>query len=312
MKKENLLIGNGINLTVSDYFKNNQVAWRIKKMLPTAFDFFEFQYNVAFLKDLEENFDFDNYTKGIEDLLYDCFKLIIEKRKHEYFNKLTKNKFYELLTLLKKLFINALFVEDNKLIELELPELIVQEVKSYNNVFSLNYYEFWDESNITNHLHGKLHYQPFNRDDFGIDENKIDTDIDYAFTIDQMLTCYYYFPITNLDELIMLPLRYHVDKKQVMDFQQKYRVNGFIIHERFEEVQNRKLYSELDSLNSISVFGVSPFGDEYLLSKLSKIREVTIYIYDINNNITEVEAWKNRVSHAILKDSINFGSDYND
>lgn len=309
MKKENLLIGNGINLTVSDYFKNNQVAWRIKKMLPTAFDFFEFQYNVAFLKDLEENFDFDNYPKSIEDLLYDCFKLIIEKRKHEYFNKLTKNKFYELLTLLKKLFINALFVEDNKLIELELPELIVQEVKSYNNVFSLNYYEFWDERNITNHLHGKLHYQPYDREDFGIDDKKMETDIDYAFTIDQMLTGYYYFPITNFDELIMLPIRYSVDKKQALDFQQKYRVDGFIIHDRFEEIKNRKLYSELENLSSISVFGVSPFGDEYLLNILSKVPEVIIYIYNITNNLAEVEAWKEKVSHAVLIDSSRFGSE---
>jgi len=312
MKKDNLLVGNGINLTVSDYFKTNQIAIRIKKMFPIAFDFFEFQYNVTFLKDLEEFFDFDNYSKGLEDLLYDCFKLIVEKRKQDYFNKLTKDKFYELLTLLKKLFINALFIEDNNLIKLEIPQSIIQEVKSYKNVFSLNYYEFWDEDKVTNHLHGKIHYQPFNRDDFGIDDKKMSTDIDYAFTIDQMLTSYYYFPINNLDELIILPLKYNIDKKQVLDFQQEYQVNGFIIHKRFEEVKKKKLYSELENLSSISIFGVSPFGDEYLMNILSKIREVTIYIYDLYNNFTEIEAWKKRVSHAIFKDSISFGSEYYD
>jgi hypothetical protein len=62
-------------------------------------------------------------------------------------------------------------------------------------------------------------------------------------------------------------------------------------------------------LSSISVFGVSPFGDEYLLNKLNSIKEVTIYIYDKKNNLAEQQAWREKVPHAILIDSRKFGSE---
>jgi len=305
-KQNSLILGNGINLIFEDYFSSKRIAERIKKMLPIAYEYLGFENNVVFLDDLEKEFDFSNYSQGIENLLYDCIKFIISKRKNGYFKKLTKNNFFELMTLLKKVFINAMFVEENKIKSLIIPQSTIDKVLSFDSVYSLNYYEFWDSNGITIHLHGKINYREFNRDDFIIDETRKDYDLDHSFSIDEFMDRIFHFPIRNMEDLIMLPINYNLDKEQAHEFQIKNKVYGFLVYPDFEKKVSNNIYSRLESLDKISLFGVSPLGDSLLLKKLSNISSVTIYVHGIDLNKKEIKAWEKLIPHAVLLDSTKF------
>ena len=309
MAKRNLLLGNGINLSNNDFFSSKQIALRVEELLPLAFEYFGFQNNVRFIKDLEDNFDFKNYTRGVEELLYDCFKLVIDLHKESYFKTLKKDKFFELMALLKKVFINAIFIKGNKMILPDIPKNIIEEIQTYNKIFTLNYNEYWDSEQGIEYLHREINYQEFRRDDFGIDEKKLKYDIDYAFAIEILLNDFYYFPIRNLEDLLMLPTRFNIDKKEANKFQNEHRIDGFLITKSFENNEVKPLYDKFDELDNIDLFGVSPFGDEYLIEKLRNIDDVCIYIYRLEDNFSEVSQWKKNLSNAKLIDSRKFGSE---
>lgn len=306
----NLLIGNGVNLINNDLFGSKKITQRIKDLLPLAFEYFGFQNNVRFIKDIDDNFDFDDYSGSVEELLYDCCKVVINIHKEEYFKTLSRAKFFELVTLLKKVFINAIFIKDNISIKPNIPNDIIKCIKSFDNIFSLNYIEFWDQESRVQYLHGKIEYQEFRKEDFGIDTNRMEYDIDYAFAMEMFLNDFYYFPIRNLEDLLMLPIKYNIDKNIANNYQKKYRIDGFLTYEYFEKKEVIPLYDNLNDLDNITIFGTSPFGDEFLLEKLKNISDVTVYVYNLRGNIKESQEWKRKVPQVKLLDSRNFKIDY--
>ncbi|MFH5881216.1 hypothetical protein [Liberiplasma polymorphum] len=304
MKTDNLLLGNGVNLTNSNYLSSKEIVKRIEKTLQSAIYFLGTQNNIVFLTEIKNNFDFTRFSGNVEELLFECFKLVITKRE-SYFKKMTEKRFLELLTLLKRVFINAMFVENNELIKVDIPKEIVYKIKNHKKILSTNYYEYWDDENITIHLHGKIDFIPFDKNDYTIEEDRMMFDIEYASAIDDMFIEKYHFPIESLDELIMLPVGYQIDKNEVRDIENKYTQFGFMLLERTEKVEAKDIYADLDSLNEITLYGISPVGDELLMNKLAKIPVVIIYVYDIVNN-KEANIWKSNIPHATLFDSKEF------
>ncbi len=65
------------------------------------------------------------------------------------------------------------------------------------------------------------------------------------------------------------------------------------------------LYAKLDDIEKLDIFGMSPYGDEDLINKITKIKDVTVYIYDLKNN-SEKDEWIRKVKNVKLKDSEEF------
>lgn len=305
MKTENLLIGNGVNLNGSHLFTSKEIIKRIEKTMQFGIDFLSLQNNRNFLRDIKENFDFDNFSGNVEELLFECFKLVINKR-NQYFKVLNEKCFLELLTLLKRIFINAIFVKNNQLINIEIPDVIVGKIKSYKRIFSTNYYEYWDNKNITTHLHGKISFTPFDKSEYSVEEEKIIYDIEYASAIDDLFIEKDHFPIENLEDIIMIPVGYKIDKNEISKLEKKYDQYGFMLLERIEVEEHKDIYHSLDNVNDITLYGISPKGDKLLVNKLVKIPVVVIFVYDMINNVEEVEIWKRCIPHAKLFDSKEF------
>ncbi len=305
MKSSNLLLGNGVNINSNVFFRSEEINKRIEKTIENGIYFLGLQYNLNFLGIIRDNFDFSNNLDNVEVLLGKLFKVVIEN-KQDYFKQLTEKKFLEVLTLLKIIIINAIFTVDNQLIKLDIPEYIVDKINSYDKIFSLNYFEFWDKTNKSIHLHGKIRYQRFDRDDFTIDKNREKYYINYASAIDDLLSEKFYFPIVNIDEIIMLPIGYKINKQRINEIQNKYDQFGFVQLKK-EQLDNvQKLYEQLNNLEDISLFGVSPFGDKTLIDKLSIIPNVTIYVYNLDENDIESNEWKKILPNAKLIDSKYF------
>lgn len=207
MKTDNLLIGNGVNLNGSHLFTSREIINWIKKTLHNGFYFLRFDNNISFLSDIIEYFDFDNFSGNIEELLSQCFKLVINKSQ-SYFKNLSEIRCLELSTLLKRVFINAMFVKNSQLINIEIPDDITRKIKSYKKVFTTNYHEYWDENDKAIYLHGKIFFTQYERSDYGIDEERVTYDIEYNSAMEDYLAEKYYFPIENIEDIIMLPSGY--------------------------------------------------------------------------------------------------------
>ena len=69
------------------------------------------------------------------------------------------------------------------------------------------------------------------------------------------------------------------------------------------------LYGPLEGIECIDVFGVSPYGDAELLNYIKKISKERIFIYEIDKNNKEVDAWIQGVGDADYFDAHEFYCD---
>ena len=67
--------------------------------------------------------------------------------------------------------------------------------------------------------------------------------------------------------------------------------------------EKTSLYNDIDNIEVLDVFGMSPYGDDSLIEKINKMDYVTVYVYnkDISNETDEWER-KLKCKHC-LKDS---------
>ena len=65
-----------------------------------------------------------------------------------------------------------------------------------------------------------------------------------------------------------------------------------------------KLYTELASISSLDVFGMSPFGDDKLINYLANIPDLTIYVYKMD--AAQVSEWNKKLKRECCKDSFLF------
>ncbi|MCK9289404.1 MAG: hypothetical protein RBS76_05545 [Acholeplasmatales bacterium] len=190
----NLLLGNGVNLINDNKkFSSNSIAKRVNKLLPMAFLFFPATKNVFYLEKVKEFIDFENYNENIEQLFFDIYKGVILDKKFNYFNQMNDKKLLDFVDIIKKVLINAIFMDGIKFIKITVPNIIVNKIKTFNNIFTMNYYEYWDKENKAIYLHKKITYEEYRRSDFSIDEYKFKRDVDYVDAIETKLSYHMHF-----------------------------------------------------------------------------------------------------------------------
>lgn len=305
--KNCLLLGNGINLLTSNEFTTEKIIERIVKLLPFAMTLLGYQNNLFMLNDLEKKARLDTFNGSVEDLLYLLLKTIIDENKNGYFNKLTETRFLEVVTLLKIVVINAIFTDWGNLIDIHVPDNIRAKILSFSEIFSLNYFEFWDNNNITNYLHGQMDYQVFDENSLGYDKEQYENNINYFDAIDTLMGELNFFPIRNTNSLIMLPSKYNLNKQKMSELNDKYNQFGFMITPSIQNTMvSKHIYEDLKDVSSLTIFGISPFGDDLLINTISDIPNITIYIYHMSTNVVELNEWKKIIPHANFIDSSHF------
>lgn len=302
----NLLLGNGVNLINDNKkFSSNSIAKRVNKLLPMAFLFFPATKNVFYLEKVKEFIDFENYNENIEQLFFDIYKGVILDKKFNYFNQMNDKKLLDFVDIIKKVLINAIFMDGIKFIKITVPNIIVNKIKTFNNIFTMNYYEYWDKENKAIYLHKKITYEEYRRSDFSIDEYKFKRDVDYVDAIETKLSYHMHFPIKNTNDLIMAPSTPSLNKQVMLNLSDSFEsINGFYF--KNNNPKNKKLYKELENLKEITIFGLSPFGDDLLIKVIRNIPKVKIYVYNIVINFKEAKKWKEEIPHANLIDSNKF------
>ncbi|MCK9289403.1 MAG: hypothetical protein RBS76_05540 [Acholeplasmatales bacterium] len=103
----------------------------------------------------------------------------------------------------------------------------------------------------------------------------------------------------------MAPSTPSLNKQVMLNLSDSFEsINGFYF--KNNNPKNKKLYKELENLKEITIFGLSPFGDDLLIKVIRNIPKVKIYVYNIVINFKEAKKWKEEIPHANLIDSNKF------
>ena len=269
--KKNLLIGNGINqCTNSNKFSSSQIRERFHEALLNNINSIPHEnlkkhlsHSINIIKE-EDNLNIEQIAAKIYEYIKN--NIINEDG---YFSG---NDDQRLMRIIKKIALEAIFIENNKFINIEISTDIINIINTYENIFTLNYYEYGNHSIKAIYLHGKV-TKSINSDRIG----------DYESCI--------FSPKLNEEKSIAeasYPSEYSYPAEDSYP-------SGKII-----------LYDELDQLDEIDIFGVSPFGDKELISKINTINKKKIFIYNMNTNNEELLEWKNIINESEYLDSTMF------
>jgi len=305
----NLLIGNGVNQIGSDKFTSKEILKRFLVLCTQFSYYYNGMYNVGFVKDVEKEFQKRDIDLNIELLLCEVYDFIFSSR--NFLDKTKAKDILQVVTILKIIGINSIFIDNGDTIENKIPDEYVEKFNRFQNIFTLNYIENWDTLNKVQYLHGKAIINPNGKENIEYDEEQYNYDIEYASAIEDAQVELMCFPIRNVDHIVMLPIFDNIDKQDIIEIEGKHFNSGFIVYELPEPKLNKTLYSEFGNISKLVVFGVSPFGDKLLLDAIKKIKEVIIYVYEPLINAAEVNEWLRYISHAKILDSKDFLFDVN-
>lgn len=59
--------------------------------------------------------------------------------------------------------------------------------------------------------------------------------------------------------------------------------------------RSKQLYTELDQVNELDIFGMSPYGDESIIDKINSKNKVRVFIYKKDEN-EETKVWKKKLT----------------
>ena len=293
---QNLLIGNGLNLT--NYEKNsflsaNEIGSRFVTNLIHYWPLIEKLINAKNI-DLSAALATLDLSNGIEILAGQIFEYIFIKIKDSF----NWNYCYRLIEILGEISIKSIFFKNKQFMIPEITHDYISAIEKYDNIFSLNYIEDWDIHSRVIFLHGNL-------------TNYIQNYCDIGSNILSHNNEYQNFKKDNYQKINFLDIVFMPSNKIVNKY--NYIKQGLVLNkcglqlyptDDLFSYDGRDLYSKLDNIDSIEIFGMSPYGDESLIRKIKQIKKIKIYVY--NKNPKEIDAWINLGINAEFIDSKEF------
>lgn len=271
--RDNLLLGNGVNqCTSKKMFSATYIKHRFYKDL-CDYNYSEDQkdiklYFLEFVEKAVNEIDNELNIEKIASRVYKYVKCNLTKNQEDFAGS---NNDYRLQDIIKKIACEAIFIEKDKFIDIKIDKDIEKLIMKYENVYTLNYHEYWDRSNKSHYLHNRIKLIP--------ESTEI---IDSSACI--------------------FSLKFEENKGVATSLflgDSLYPANDL-------RPRGMELYECLDKLDQIDIFGVSPDGDEELMEKIDRIDEKIIFIHKICENEKEVLKWKEYIGEAIYLDSDNF------
>ena len=269
--KKNLLIGNGINqCTNSNKFSSSQIRERFITTLLNNINSIPHENLRKHLSNSISIINKDN-NLNIEQIAAEIYEYIKNNIINEdgYFSG---NDDQRLIHIIKKVALEAIFIENGKFIDIEVSENIIDIISTYENIFTLNYYEYGKYSIKTIYLHGRVTRSKNSNGIEGYESCNFSPKLYEAkSTAEALYPSEHLYPADDLTPA------------------------GKII-----------LYDELNQLDEIDIFGVSPFGDKELISKINTINKKKVFIHNMNDENKELLEWKKIINESEYLDSNMF------
>lgn len=284
-----LLLGNGINsrLCIWDLSVKN-IAERFKKNVLV----YSIIINNIFGVQIEE--DFLNYSEmtiselGIETLAGLLYKYIKENKNRSW----TDNDEYRLQDLITCICITSIFYDKYGKIGQVYDRSKMPYLENYDYIFTLNYIEFWDKEQRCIHLHGKVDLSKLDNvnDAILVSSERMNL-AEYARAVDYIRrtnNVIEFYP----NDLVFSPS--DVKKDKLICVIGVYPSDKLYPAEDLFLYRPKELYVELDSVDELDVFGMSPFGDESIIEKINGKKSVRVFVYNKDKN-DETKVWKSKL-----------------
>ena len=299
----NLLLGNGVNIDFGiSELSNQNIFSRFQDILIKSSPLYECVFGKGFDSQTCQKIFADANTPakiGIESLARNVYDYL----KNE--NDWSDNDERELIDFITVSSVNAIFLNGARLID---TSVVTQNgnitkipvLQSYSKIFSLNYAEFWDISEKCAFLHGKFtlpQILPTNQNIILYNPYS-DTTGFYNSTINELTKKY--SMLSYSPNVVFTPL---LDKQDSLYVGHCPGPNFFPGPNTFP-AKIDELYTELDDIHSLDIFGMSPFGDDKLIKKISEIPNLTIYVHNLES--TQVDKWNDLLGRNCCIDSSKF------
>lgn len=294
----NWLIGNGLNLT--NYEKNYFLAINsiYNRFINNLINYWElinklFYQDKMDLEELVEKLDSSN-KKGIEDIAGIVFQYVYEQI--ELKRKFNKNDSYRLVEILGEISIKSIFFKDNSFNIPKISDDYINKIlNDYNKIFTLNYIEDWDKNSKVKYLHGNV--KKYINSYCDICSSVLSYNKEYC-----NLRRGNYVKV-DFKDIVFMPTNNIVDKYNYI-IGGLYPSNDLFPAEDLFPYGGRDIYKDLDSIDNIEIFGMSPYGDKTIIDKIKKIKNKRIFVY--NSDEDEINEWKKYGINDCFIDSSRF------
>lgn len=292
---KSLLLGNGINahLNISG-MDMNSIYDRFLKLFSKETGVFKSIFRSGI--DIDGcNVQLRSTEKiGIESLAKIVYESIADKN-----TTWSDNDEARLQDMITCLAVNAIFFDEKGKISSEFSKERLPCFTNYDSIFTMNYYEFWDKDKVCTHLHGFFDLSTIRNNTQLLFSQQRSYLNDYLATVK---TISGNSAFVDLKRIVFAPEG--LDKDQLIAVRGLYPSNKLYPADDLFLISPRKLYTELDGVREIEVFGLSPYGDDSLIEALNKICFVKVYVYDMKNSI-EGSIWDKKLSteHIIVDSS---------
>ncbi len=278
---KNILIGNGLNLT-----NNQENSFLSVKSVYERFIYRLDEYWSIINKLVNKKMDKDplmqklNPNDGIEILSGYVYQYVYEEIEKE--RDFYKNDNYRIIEILAEISIKSLFFFDNKFFIPRISDEYKNKLlKSYDNIYTLNYIEDWDNNGNVKYLHGNLKKYVTKYTDIG--SNVLSNNKEYKkFKTGQ-------YEKIDFKDIVFIPTNSKVNKNNYIVEGLKPGKYLYPADDLFP-YKGRDIYKELNNIDNIDVFGMSPYGDETIIDKIKKIKNKRIYVYKLNED--EINEWE--------------------
>lgn len=302
--RTNLLLGNGINLDfgISELYAE-AIFHRFQNILIKTSSIYEYLFDKGFSKQICNLIFADciNNTEklGIESLARKVYDYLKDP---DQWSDIDERVLIDFITVSS---INAIFYNGDKAIDIT-PyrngenKVKISTIESYENIYSLNYVEFWDATNKCSFLHGKYIFSelsPIGKDII-LFKSYNDLSGTYNNVIKQLANKYEMYKYNP--NVVFTPLLDKQDSLYVGHVPGK----SFFPGPNTFPAKVQKLYVELNDVESLDIFGMSPFGDDRLIQKLAAIPNLRIYVYNMDNK--QVDKWNDLLNRECCVDSSLF------
>lgn len=296
----NLLLGNGINGHLSIMgLRADDIAKRFAKCLIKASDFFELMFNVRFSTEICGQLYSKTSKRGIESLAEVVYDYIVGQLKSRSINDRMR-----ILDALICCAITAIFYEGNHKLGDDYKIENLPDFSKFKNIYTLNYAEFWDKESRCVYLHGMYDLASVKCNEKEILIYSMERNIGYKGYNDLVEKMQDQYNMCGLysREIIFSPEFHKKDEMARLGSypsEYLYPAEDLFLHEP------RRLYGELDGIERLEIFGMSPYGDEAIIRKLNLMKNVVVYIYNMESN-KETQDWDKKLTcHHEFKDSLD-------
>ena len=296
---KNLLLGNGINMRLKiKGLQEQEIAERFFQNLIRSSCLFELLFGVSFTEDICNALLMKTNKKGIESLSYFVHDYVLENMRVPK----SINVRMRLLDAVICCAISAIFYKDNERLGDFFEEKNLPNIELYDNIFTLNYIEYWDKEDRSIYLHGKYDFDKVKCNNKPVLHYSYERYLGYKGykeLIGKMNREY------NMCELYTRPIVFSPEfyKKIEMMSMGAYPSEQLYPSEDLFLVDMPELYVQLKDIYELDVFGVSPYGDDDLIKCLNTMDNVVVYVYNKENNV-ETTVWERvLVCRHVIKDS---------